>query len=160
MKFKTLLLAGLLALIPALAWAGWNVQEHSDPITGKTAMYASLIVAAPGGRAADAGITLKCDDVNNPESFWILVHMNDYLISDGFIKVVTRFDEEPPQESRHFADGRTFYVMGGEEDEFLERIRAANKLAIRAYDYDGDPHTVVFPLAGATGAAAKLPCLQ
>ena len=77
--------------------------------------------------------------------------------------VVYRFDSEPATEGEVWKADREeqgYYVPSDLMPQFLEKLKAASRLAVQARKYDGGSITAVFDLAGSSKAISKLSCLQ
>lgn len=130
------------------------IHAEVDPITDET--KAMAVVPSESLSLSEGGILFyRCTD----EELEVYVNVREYL-GDDDRDVVYRFDDLEPEEESWSISTDGSAVFADDDREFARRSAGADKLAFRAFDYDGTPHTVVFELDGFKEAVGQLPCIS
>lgn len=128
------------------------------------------------GAPSDALLFVRCEQFG----YSIFAGERFHFINKGErVRVITRFDQEPPVDHNSqvdgphclngmsetcpwslSTDGTAVFVPEESKARILEGIRAKNALVVRTFNYEGTPHDWVFDLAGATTQLSKLQCLK
>lgn len=116
----------------------WDVLEIKDAFSDK----ARTIVSLTEGTNL---LIIKCDD---PGSVYISVAMMKDWIGEGryrFREVMLRFDALPAYRQIWAHNDRSVTAINRESvSNIVSQLLAARKLALRAWDFEGQPHDAMF----------------
>lgn len=132
----------------------WVIKADSNPLDDTRTVTALL--PASDGRAGRSGVpvTLVLRCMGGETDAFIV--WNDFLGTQG-VEVTTRIGTEASETlswSLSSDSSATFYPR--DEQAFLIRLTAAERLVAQTTPYNESPNTVTFPLDGASEAVAQI----
>lgn len=125
----------------------WEVLEINDAFSDK----ARTIISLTEGTNL---LIIKCDE---PGSVYVSVAMMKEWIGEGrysFRDLMLRFDALPAYKQVWSHGDRSVTVINRESvSNFVSQLQTAKKLALRAWDFEGQPHDAIFAIPPETGDA-------
>ncbi len=140
-------LVWLALLLPTLASANWEGSVNTDPMTDQIAS-ATASTADTNGQGL---LAFKCYPSGSVE-MWVI--FGKYFSSRDAHQITYRIDDQPAETTGSMASERISgaLVTWDVVQEIVPKLKAGNRIMMRAQPYRGASVTLTFSLVGFTAA--------
>ena len=138
------------------SFGSFEVEKDVDAFTDEN----SSLMVGIGIENDNAAFVFRCNS-DSETGLDVFVVTDEYLGSEGPVKVDYRLDQEPPAFDTNWnmgTSGRSVFMRDSMQEELKDSFPDHEEVRFRIYDFDGVGHDFLFGLNGFEEAFEALGC--